>query len=374
MIERFIQKNIATDFERGKVIVVMGARQVGKTTMIQQFLSNGKALLLNCDDAEDRAVIEAKSSTVLKNTLANYDFVFIDEAQRVPNIGLTLKKIGDLKLKTHVIVSGSSSFELSGNINEPATGRLIEHQLFPFSLGELAGHTSEHEESKMLESRMIYGTYPDVVNFPGEARRTLSDLTNNYLYKDILSYKGIKKPEVLQKLVKALALQLGCEVSYNELSNLIGIDKATVETYIGLLSKCFIIFKLDSFSRNSRNEIKKGKKIYFWDNGIRNAVISNFAPLDSRNDKGALWENLMISERMKRNLYLGNYAQLFFWRTTQMKEIDLVEELDGQLTTFEFKEEPGKIAKIPTDFAQAYPNATFATITPNNYWEFVGLR
>ncbi len=178
----------------------------------------------------------------------------------------------------------------------------------------------------------------------------------------------------MQQLVKALALQLGSEVSYNELSNLIGIDKATVETYIGLLSKCFIIFKLDSFSRNSRNEIKKGKKIYFWDNGIRNAVISNFAPLDSRNDKGALWENLMISERMKRNLYLGNYAQLFFWRTTQMKEIDLVEELDGQLTTFEFKEKPGKIAKIPTDFAQAYPNATFATITPNNYWEFVGLR
>lgn len=373
MIERFIQKRIANDFERGKIIVVMGARQVGKTTMVQQLQSGGKQLLLNCDDIEDRSVIEDKSSAVLKNVLANYDFVFIDEAQRVQEIGLTLKKIGDLKLKTHVIVSGSSSFELSGNINEPATGRLIEHQLFPFALGELAAHTSEHEETKMLENRMIYGTYPDVVNYPGEARRILSTLTNNYLYKDILSYKGIKKPEVLQKLVKALALQVGSEVSYNEVSNLIGIDKATVETYIGLLSKCFIIFKLDSFSRNSRNEIKKGKKIYFWDNGIRNAVISNFAPLDSRNDKGALWENLMISERMKRNYYLGNYAQLYFWRTTQMKEIDLVEELDGQLTTFEFKEKPGKIAKIPADFAQSYPNATFSTITPENYWDFVRL-
>lgn len=374
MIDRFIQKSIANDFERGKVIVVMGARQVGKTTMIQQLTSKGKKLLLNCDDAEDREVIEDKSSAVLKNILANYDFVFIDEAQRVQEIGLTLKKIGDLKLKTHVIVSGSSSFELSGNINEPATGRLIEHQLFPFSLSELAEHTSEHEESKMLESRMIYGTYPDVVNFPGEARRTLSELTNNYLYKDILSYKGIKKPEILQKLVKALALQVGSEVSYNELSNLVGIDKATVETYIGLLSKCYIVFKLDSFSRNGRNEIKKGKKIYFWDNGIRNAVISNFAPLDSRNDKGAMWENLMISERMKRNLYLGNYAQLYFWRTMQMKEIDLVEELDGQLSTFEFKEKPGKVAKIPADFMQHYPNATFTTITPDNYWEFVRMK
>ncbi len=373
MIERFIQKTIAADFERGKVIVVMGARQVGKTTMIQQLPSSGKTLLLNCDDAEDRAVIEDKSSAMLKNTLANYDFVFIDEAQRVRNIGLTLKKIGDLKLKTHVIVSGSSSFDLSGDINEPATGRLLEHQLFPFSLGELAAHTSEQENRKLLESRMIFGTYPDVVNFPGEARRTLSELTNNYLYKDILSYKGIKKPEVLQKLVKALALQVGSEVSYNELSNLIGIDKATVETYIGLLCKCFIVFKLDSFSRNSRNEIKKGKKVYFWDNGIRNAVISNFSPLDSRNDKGALWENLMISERLKRNFYLGNYAQLYFWRTTQMKEIDLVEELDGRISTFEFKEKSGKKAKMPTDFAQSYPNATVETITPDNYWDFVRL-
>ena len=373
MIERFIQKTIAADFERGKVIVVMGARQVGKTTMIQQLPSSGKTLLLNCDDAEDRAVIEDKSSAMLKNTLANYDFVFIDEAQRVRNIGLTLKKIGDLKLKTHVIVSGSSSFDLSGDINEPATGRLLEHLLFPFSLGELAAHTSEQENRKLLESRMIFGTYPDVVNFPGEARKTLSELTNNYLYKDILSYKGIKKPEVLQKLVKALALQVGSEVSYNELSNLIGIDKATVETYIGLLCKCFIVFKLDSFSRNSRNEIKKGKKVYFWDNGIRNAVISNFSPLDSRNDKGALWENLMISERLKRNFYLGNYAQLYFWRTTQMKEIDLVEELDGRISTFEFKEKPGKKAKMPTDFAQSYPDATFETITPDNYWDFVRL-
>ena len=199
-------------------------------------------------------------------------------------------------------------------------------------------------------------------------------MKKNYLYKDILSYRGIKKPEVLQKLVKALALQVGSEVSFNELSNLIGIDKATVETYISLLSKCFIIFKLDSFSRNMRNEIKKGKKIYFWDNGIRNALISNFAPLDSRNDRGALWENLMISERMKRNFYLGNFAQLYFWRTLQMKEIDLIEELDGKIMAFEFKEKPGKVAKMPHDFIQNYPNATFETITPDNCQDFLRLK
>ncbi len=374
MIERYIQKTISEDFNRGKIIVVMGARQVGKTTMIQHLPSEGKKLFLNCDDEEDRAVIEDKSSTVLKNILSNYDFVFIDEAQRINEIGMILKKIGDLKLKTHIIVSGSSSFELSGRINEPATGRLIEYQLFPFSLGELSAHTCSHDENKMLENRMIYGTYPDVVNFPNDARRILSGLVNNYLYKDILSYRGIKKPEVLQKLVKALALQVGSEVSFNELSNLIGIDKATVETYISLLSKCFIIFKLDSFSRNMRNEIKKGKKIYFWDNGIRNALISNFAPLDSRNDRGALWENLMISERMKRNFYLGNFAQLYFWRTLQMKEIDLIEELDGKIMAFEFKEKPGKVAKMPHDFIQNYPNAIFETITPDNCQEFLRLK
>ena len=209
------------------------------------------------------------------------------------------------------------------------------------------------------------------MEIPAEAKETLIQLTKNYLYKDILSYNGIKKPEILFKLVKALALQIGSEVSYNELSNLIGIDKGTIENYVGLLEKCFIIFKLDSFSRNLRNEIKKGKKIYFYDNGIRNALISNFSSEDARTDMGALWENMMISERVKRNAYHGSYAQLYFWRTHEQSEIDLIEEIDGQLHTYEFKLNPNKRAQMPKPFASNYPNSTFEVITPDNYWKFV---
>jgi predicted AAA+ superfamily ATPase len=236
---------------------------------------------------------------------------------------------------------------------------------------ELANETSEREEQRMLEQRLIYGMYPEVVTFPGDAKRTLMTLTNNYLYKDLFSYKGLKKPDVLQKLVRALALQLGSEVSYNELSNLLGVDKETVENYINLLEKCFVVFRLDSFSRNLRNEIKKGKKVYFYDNGIRNAVLSNFAPASLRNDMGALWENLMVSERVKRNIYTGSYAQLYFWRTHDQKEIDLVEEEDGLLRTYEFKWNGKVKAKQPVSFTSAYPNSSFDVISPENFWEFV---
>ena len=327
MIERVIESAILNDFLRKKVIVLLGARQVGKTTLLESLRKKGqKVFSVNCDDMDDVLLIEEKTSTELRALLAPYDLVFIDEAQRVKNIGLTLKKIGDLKLDTQVVVTGSSSLELADEVNEPATGRLIEYRLFPFSLSELATHTSEREEQRMLEQRLIYGLYPEVVTFPGDAKRTLMTLANNYLYKDLFSYRGLKKPDVLQKLLRALALQLGSEVSYNELSNLLGVDKETVENYINLLEKCFVVFRLDSFSRNLRNEIKKGKKVYFYDNGIRNAVLSNFAPTSLRNDMGALWENLMVSERVKRNAYTGSYAQLYFWRTHDQKEIDLIEE------------------------------------------------
>lgn len=196
-------------------------------------------------------------------------------------------------------------------------------------------------------------------------------LTNNYLYKDILSYRGIKKPDILQKLVRSLALQLGSEVSYNELSNMLGVDKETVENYISLLEKCFVVFRLDSYNRNLRNEIKKGKKVYFYDNGVRNAVLSNFAPLELRNDVGVLWENLMVSERIKHNSYNQSYAQLYFWRTHDQKEIDLIEIKDGQMCAYEFKWNPQKTSKIPSSFASAYPETTFKVITPQNFWQFV---
>lgn len=371
MIQRTISKSIQNDFSHKKVIVLLGARQVGKTTLLTSLKTGEKVLHLNCDNYDDVELLENKTSTELQNLISDYKLVFIDEAQRINNIGLTLKKIGDLSLDTNVIVTGSSSFDIANNVNEPATGRIIEYNLFPFSISELANDSSKREVNRLLPTRLIYGMYPEVVTVPSNAKRTLMGLANNYLYKDLLSYKGIKKPEVLQKLVKALALQIGSEVSYNELSNLIGIDKATVESYINLLEKCFVIFRLDSYSRNMRNEIKKGKKIYFYDNGIRNAVLSNFAPLDLRNDVGALWENFMISERVKRNSYAQSYAQLYFWRTHDQSEIDLIEEEDGILRTYEFKWNTKVKAKLSHKFANYYPVESFEVITPDNYWNFV---
>ena len=372
MIKRAITKSILADYRRKKVIVLLGARQVGKTTLLSE-LSEGKekVLSLNCDNVDDILLLEGRTSTELRHLLLPYELVFIDEAQRVKNIGLTLKMIGDLKLDTQVVVTGSSSLDMANDINEPATGRLIEYNLFPFSLSELAAHTSEREESRMLEQRMVYGLYPEVVMESYDAKRILISLTNNYLYKDLFAYKGIKKPELLQKLVRALALQLGSEVSYNELSNLLGVDKETVENYIDLLQKCFVVFKLDSFSRNLRNEIKKGKKIYLYDNVVINAILSNFAPLELRNDVGALWENLMVSERVKRNSYIGNYAHIFFWRTHEQQEIDLVEDIDGVLHTFEFKWNSRSKCVQPKLFSNTYPNSPHKVITPENFWEFV---
>lgn len=374
MIKRVIKNSIQADYRREKVIVLLGARQVGKTTLLSELQEGAnKVLSLNCDNVDDVLLLESKTSTELKYLLSSYDLVFIDEAQRVKNIGLTLKMIGDLKLKTQVVVTGSSSFDMANEVNEPATGRLIEYNLYPFSLSELAIETSEREEKRLLETRMVYGLYPEVVTEPGDAKRILMGLTNNYLYKDLFMYRGIKKPDLIQKLVRALALQLGNEVSYNELSSFLGVDRGTIETYINLLEKCFVVFRLDSFSRNLRNEIKKGKKIYFYDNGIRNAVLSNFAPLELRNDTGALWENLMVSERVKRNSYLGDFAQLFFWRTHEQQEIDLVEEQDGVLRTFEFKWNDKVKVKRPKSFVNAYPNSTYEVVTPENYWDFVRI-
>ena len=372
MIQRLIENNIKNDFNKGKIIVVLGARQVGKTTLFNSIIDDqGSILKLNCDDYDDRLDLENKTSTELKNLIANHKVVIIDEAQRVENIGLTLKIIADLKLDAQVLVTGSSSLELSSKINEPVTGRIFEYKLFPLSLSEMARHTSEREENRLLEQRMIYGLYPEIVTNPSDNKRLLTSLANNYLYRDLLSYQGIKKHDVLHKLVRALAFQIGSEVSYNELSNLLGIDKETVESYINLLEKCFVVFRLSSFNRNMRNEIKKGKKIYFYDNGIRNALISNFAPLEMRQDAGALWENFMISERIKRNAYCNDYSQLFFWRTKQQQEIDLIEEKDGRLFAYEFKWNSKKKSKLPTSFENNYSDIEFKVINKDNYWEFV---
>ena len=374
MIKRNIEAKIVKDFKRKKIITLLGPRQVGKTTLLEQIIEktgNKDTMTLNCDDEDDRALLQGRSSTELKNLIGNHNLIMIDEAQRVEDIGLTLKKMGDLKTTANIIVTGSSSLDLGDKINEPATGRLIEYNLFPFTMEELAEDTSWREQHRLLTQRLIYGMYPEVVMYPEDAKRTLMTICNSYLYKDLLSYDGIRKHALLQNIVRALALQVGSKVSYNELAQLIGADKVTVEKYIDLLEKCFVVFKLPSYSRNLRNEIKKGKKIYFYDNGIRNAVLSNFALPDYRTDMGALWENFLVSERLKRNIYKGTYARMYFWRTQTQQEIDYIEECDGQLNTFEFKWNPKTKASLPKVFNEAYPESSFEIITPESYEGFV---
>jgi len=373
-IHRILTEHLNTVSTLKKVIVVLGPRQVGKTTLLHQMIrKKDDVLAFDCDNMDDRLALENKTKTELATLVGKSKVVIIDEAQRVRNIGMTLKMLGDLRLDAQIFVTGSSSLELADDINEPATGRLLEFPLYPLSLQEIAMHTSWREEKRLLAQRMIFGTYPEIVNHPEHAQMLLKNIVNSYLYKDILEYKGIKKPDVLRKLVMALALQVGSEVSYNELSNMLGVDKETVENYIDLLEKCFVVFRLDSFSRNLRNEIKKGKKIYFLDNGVRNAVINNFAPLEMRTDAGMLWENLMMIERRKRNAWSGQYISQYFWRTQKQQEVDLIEEKDGILSAYEFKWKVGKTANLPLPFREAYPETQITTVTPDNYQQFISI-
>ena len=376
MIGRLINQSVAADFFQGKVIAVLGPRQVGKTTLLSQLsIPSTETLWLNCDNIDDSQVLEGQTTTGLQQLVGNKRYVVIDEAQRVKNIGLTLKMMADtFRDRVQVVVTGSSSLELSNQIYEPATGRIFEYRLYPFSLAELSQHYSVREERRLLEQRLIYGCYPEVVTHPDHAKRILTTIASNYLYKDLLSYNGIRKPEVLSRLLQALAMQVGEQVSYNELSRLIGIDRATVESYIDLLEKCFVIFRLPSYSGNLRTELRHNRKIYFYDNGIRNAILSNFAPLNLRTDAGALWENMMLSERVKHNAYRQSSAQIYFWRTQAQAEIDFVEIEDGAMQAFEFKFNPKKLPRAPKAFTDTYPEAVFQVITPDNYTSFVGVE
>jgi predicted AAA+ superfamily ATPase len=307
----------------------------------------------------------------LKNLIGNKKVILIDEAQRVENIGITLKLITDNISDIQLIVTGSSAFDLRSRLNEPLTGRKFEYQLYPFSTTELINATSRLEEKRLLEQRMIYGMYPDVVNNPLDAQKILIELSNSYLFKDILMYKDIRNSGILTKLLTALSLQLGNEVSYNELGNIIGVKSETVERYIELLEKVFVIFRLQSLSRNLRNELKKSRKIYFYDNGVRNALIQNFKSLELRTDTGALWENFMVSERKKHIEYNEMYSNTYFWRTHTQQEIDYIEERNGILYAFEFKWNEKKQVKIPNSFAEAYPQHEFQCIDRTNYLNFI---
>ena len=374
IVKRKIHDLIKGRFFKRKAIILVGPRQVGKTTLLRQILEEShfsEILFLNCDEPETIRMLENVSSTELKKIIGSKRIILIDEAQRVENIGITLKLITDNIPDIQLVVTGSSAFDLRNRLNEPLTGRKFEYHLYPFSTEELVETTSYMEEMRLLEQRMIYGMYPDVVNNPTDAQKLLYELNNSYLYKDILMYQDIRNPDLLTKLLTALSLQLGSEVSYNELGNTIGAKSETIERYIELLEKVFIIFRLNSLSRNLRNELKKSRKIYFYDNGVRNALIQNFKSLELRTDTGALWENYMVGERKKYLEYHEIYSNTYFWRTHAQQEIDYIEERNGILYAFEFKWNEKKKAKIPNSFAEAYPQHEFCCINRSNYLNFI---
>lgn len=375
-IERDLKAVLDSKIGKGKVLLLIGPRQVGKTTLLKNILtsisSEKKVQFWNCDESDVRQFLSEANSAKLKSFVGNSDFIVIDEAQRVKDIGLTIKLLHDSFPNVQLAVTGSSSLDLSNSINEPLTGRKFEYNLFPFSTNELVNHTSMLEEMRLLKNRLVYGFYPDVVNNPGEEKEILTNIVNSYLYKDVFEFQDIRKSSVIEKLVQALALQVGSEVSFNELGNLLGIDTVTVQRYVDLLEKAYVIFHIRSFSRNVRNELKKSIKIYFYDNGVRNSVISNFSPVELRSDIGALWENFLISEKIKNNAYHNKHAKYYFWRTTQKQEIDFIEEVDQNLFAYEFKYNPKKVnSKCPVTFSNNYPNVPFEVITSENYMDFV---
>lgn len=371
MIVRTLQSILQKRLFKGKAILLFGPRQCGKSTLIETMLEGMEHYYLNGDEADVREALSNTTSTRLKAIIGNKKVVFIDEAQRILNIGLTLKLFTDQIKDVQVIATGSSTFELSSQVNEPLTGRKYEYMLFPLSFDEMVKHHGLLTEKRLIEHRLLYGYYPEIVTTQGEEKELLKLLAESYLYKDLLILEQIKKPALLEKLLKALALQLGSETNYHELAQTIGTDGKTVDRYIDLLEKAFVVFRLPALSRNVRNEIKKGKKVYFYDCGIRNAIINNFKPLTSRTDVGALWENFVVAERMKYLRYRGKDAKQYFWRTIQQQEIDLIEEVEGNMTAYEIKWNPKERVRFSQTFIENYPRAKTATISPGNLEEFL---
>jgi predicted AAA+ superfamily ATPase len=372
-INRLIETQIREKLFRGRAIIVVGPRRVGKTTLLKKIASDVDTghLWLDCDEPDIRSTLTDATSTRLKALIGKAKMVVIDEAQRVQNIGLTLKLIVDQIPETQLLVSGSSALELSNEINEPLTGRKYDFELHPFSYAELEAHFGRLPERRLLEHRLVFGSYPDVVNHPSEEITLLNELSQSYLYKDLFSYQEIRKPDLLPRLLEALALQVGSEVVVFELAQTLGVDSETIRRYIDLLEKAYVVFSLKSWSRNVRNELKKSRKIYFYDNGIRNSIIRNFQPVSLRTDVGALWENYLVSERRKANVIHGRYASTWFWRTAQQQEIDYLEDLDGILRAFEFKWSTKAKAKFPKTFTSNYPDHELTLVNPDSYQEFL---
>lgn len=373
MIPRSLDDTISARLFTGKTIILLGPRQVGKTTLAQTLARQfpDKTLWLSGDDADVVALLQEPSLSRLRAIVNQNTLVIVDEAQRIPQVGTALKLLHDHFEGVQVLATGSSALDLASALNEPMTGRKWEYLMLPLSFGELVRHHGLVAERGLLHQRLVFGSYPEIVENPGQERDRLTTLATSYLYRDLFRLEQIKKPILLENIVRALAFQIGHEVSFNELGQLVGASPQTVEKYIDLLEKAYIIFRLPALSRNLRNEIKKGRKVYFYDNGIRNAVIGNFAAVESRTDIGPLWENYLVAERLKYLHYNGLYAKSYFWRTQEQQEIDYIEEADGQFKAFEFKWNPDARARFSSSFLQNYTVAQTAVITPNQYDSFL---
>lgn len=373
LIERKVSKEINDSLFKGKAVLIYGARQTGKTTLVNELLSRRTERIhrLNGDDPADRALVSDFSTAKLRSLTEGCDILFIDEAQKFDDIGNMIKLFTDVIKSVQVIATGSSSFELLGKTSESLTGRKFEFQIFPLSFSELTAHHGLLTEKRELEQRLIFGSYPEVITSPDRRRDTVASLTGSYLFKDVLMVDRIRNPALVENITKALALQLGSEVSTTELSRLVGADRGTVERYIRILEDAFIIFRLRGFSRTVRTEIRKGRKYYFWDNGIRNAVIGNYNPLSVREDRGALWENYIVSERLKLIRTRRDDVFTYFWRTTQQQEIDLIEERQGRFIAVEMKYDPNQRAVISKTFTESYNVSETLVVHRDNYEGFL---
>lgn len=375
MIDRLYEQIIAEQMQSdNRVIIIYGPRQVGKTTLVRLITQKfeGKILEINADDVDYTSVLSSRSLKKIRELIDGYDLIFIDEAQRIPDIGINLKLLYDSLPNLKVVATGSSSFDLANKIQEPLTGRAWTFQLMPLGVCEWATHHNRFELNQMLEDWLIFGNYPALSSIANRNLKAnyLQEIVRSYLFKDVLAIGSIKYPPKMRDLVRLLAYQIGSSVSYNELANTLQIAKETVISYIDLLEKTFVVFRLSGYSRNLRREITRQDKIFFYDLGIRNAVIENFSPLSSRNDSGALWENFLIVERMKTQAYRRQSANRYYWRTYTGVELDYVEEKDGQIQGFEFKFNQ-KIVRAPQSWSDTYPEATFQTVNKDNYLDFL---
>lgn len=371
IVKRKIENQVEELLGKNKVLLILGTRRVGKTFLMNAIQKKYKepVVVLNGEDFEVQELLKKRTSVNYKRIIGSARLLILDEAQVIPEIGKILKLMIDSIPHLTILATGSSSFDLLNKAGEPLTGRQIQFNLYPLAQLELTESESYLETVQNLEERLVYGSYPELfqLNTYTEKSGYLQQLIQSYLLKDILAFEGIRQSDKVIRLLRLIAYQVGSEVSYNELAGQLGISKNTVENYLDLLSKVFIIYRLSAYSTNQRKEVSKSSKWYFFDNGIRNAIINDFRPPGLRNDIGTLWENYIISERIKRNSYLKENVQYHFWRNYNQQEIDLIEIKDGKIYAYEFKYSPDKKVKVPVAFATAYPNATFEKISRDNY-------